>query len=124
MNNRRKLKFRVWDHQENIFESDSSFWIYQSGELDHDFKRTNNGEYTVQQFTGLEDKNGKEVFEGDIIIVTYDMDGEIETYLSPVVFEDGAFGDKFDCFFSYSFIPSFQMEVLGNIFENPELLKS
>jgi uncharacterized phage protein (TIGR01671 family) len=122
----RKIKFRVWDHQENIFEHDSSFWIYQSGELDHDFKNAKREDYTVQQFTGLKDKNGKEVYEGDVIRVTYKMDelGDTETYVSAVVFEDGAFGDKFDCFFSYSFVPSFEMEILGNIFENPELLKS
>jgi uncharacterized phage protein (TIGR01671 family) len=127
----KKIKFKVWckgtsdnpnfNKPRWINPNDFIFRKYYPyfPDLDVDSEH-----FEIVQFTGLEDKNGKEVFEGDIIRVTYDMDGEIETYLSPVVFEGGAFGDKFDCFFSYSFIPSFQMEVLGNIFENPELLKS
>jgi uncharacterized phage protein (TIGR01671 family) len=92
------------------------------------FQRTkiiNESPYVIQQFTNLQDHNGKDIYEGDIIQVSYRMDelGDTERYVSSVVFQDGAFGDEYDYFCNYSFLPSFYMEVLGNIFENPELLK-
>jgi uncharacterized phage protein (TIGR01671 family) len=128
----RKIKFRVWckgtsdnlnfNKPRWINPNDFIFRKYYPYFPDLD---VDNKHFEIVQFTGLEDKNGREIYEGNIIRVSYKMDelGDTETYVSAVVFEDGAFGDKFDCFFSYSFIPSFQMEVLGNIFENQELLE-
>lgn len=76
--------------------------------------------YTVQQFTGLLDKNGKEIYEGDII-KQIENDGwgcsdsqTEEQYI--IEFRNG-------CFLAYGKCLSSQMEIIGNIFENPELLK-
>ncbi len=72
---------------------------------------------TVGQFTGLTDKNGKKIFEGDII-----FDPEIkDNYI--VEFDEGGFcaGDMF--LQAYISFDEFSCEVIGNIHDNPELLE-
>lgn len=85
---------------------------------------------SVGQFTGLTDKKGKKIFEGDIVrYETIDRNGYDGIY--KVVFEDrngcGYFGiaycDIETCCFCYS-VPASQMEVIGNIYDNLELLRS
>ena len=83
---------------------------------------------TVGQFTGLTDKNGKKIFEGDII-----KSKSGNTYL--IHFNDGsfAFADKDRIVVNYSLDDSeFGIaykgicdghEVIGNVFDNPELLE-
>ena len=74
---------------------------------------------TVQQFTGLFDKNGKEIFEGDIVdILTENEERGVITY------EDGGFVVKASTFVVdfMSNINGEDVEVLGNIVDNPELL--
>ena len=78
---------------------------------------------TVGQYTGLEDKNGKKIFEGDILKFT-DADGR-DVYLN-VVFENGAFLIEEDGVINSDLMPSYDclgVEVIGNIYDNPELLK-
>lgn len=72
---------------------------------------------TVGQYTGLTDKNGKKIFEGDII-----FDPEIkDNYI--VEFDEGGFcaGDMF--LQAYISFDEFSCEVIGNIHDNPELLE-
>lgn len=85
---------------------------------------------TVGQFTGLTDKNGKKIFEGDIVrYETIAHNGYEGIY--KVVFEDrngcGYFGIAYSdietCVFCYS-TPASQMEIIGNLYDNPTLLRS
>jgi uncharacterized phage protein (TIGR01671 family) len=76
------------------------------------------GECTLQQYTGLKDKNGKEIYEGDIISGSF-YDEEFrhaETLKAKVVFNNGAFNIALTNWHKPS------LKVIGNIFENPELL--
>lgn len=79
--------------------------------------------YVLMQSTGLKDKNGVEIFEGDIVIC---LGPDLEETFSTVAFAEGAFcvnhkhlGVEFEflCFVDSA------MEVIGNIYENPELLE-
>ena len=78
---------------------------------------------TLGQYTGLDDKNGMPIFEGDIVIK--------RTYqgkkLFPVTFTDGMFhcgwgGGSSTATHGYTLADK-QIEVVGNIYDNPELLK-
>lgn len=76
---------------------------------------------TVGQYTGLTDKNGKKIYEGDIL--RYTLDGDVYTYAC--FWDDGncEFGlknEKRD--FGLAYAPR-DIEVIGNIHDNPELLK-
>ena len=77
----------------------------------------------LMQYTGLHDKNGKEIYEGDIV-------KENDTYTAKIEFISGCFVYNFvdtpeD--WSNEYIPVYggsrDTEVIGNIYENPELLK-
>ena len=80
---------------------------------------------TVSQFTGFTDKNGKRIFEGDILYIE-DDDGN--KYVTQVWYERGGLViDVKGCDYDYTVIGwleyYYSMEVIGNIHDNPELLK-
>jgi uncharacterized phage protein (TIGR01671 family) len=110
----REIKFRAWDdfNKEMIpyLSIDNQGWIFSSA--------TNSP--FVMQFTGLLDRDGKEIYEGDILRCD-DGDGW-ETGVGVVGFIDGSFMVKdLECDAAGSINTSCE-SVVGNIYENPELL--
>lgn len=80
------------------------------------------GGIELMQFTGLHDKNGKEIYEGDIVQWEDTVDdgygcGYLTKIQEEVIFGGGAYNP-------ISTMPSKYFEVIGNVYENPELLKA
>ena len=115
----REIKFRAWDGNQMLDPED----ISQAPEYR---KWLGKFDYELMQYTGLKDKNGKEIYEGDIIDILLRF-SDCESYeIALVEFIDGAFW--FDAkIFGYEdcnwhHYNDSDREVIGNIYENPELL--
>ena len=140
----REIKFRAWDKHIGCMRSWEEERVTSRQTLGHFFSRD---DYAVMQFTDLHDKKGKDIYEGDVVrgvvkfpqLLTGDNDENCNFKMVGVVFWDavgfrlscmktqvmcdpdrdgmgnyfdfhGAEGDTFE-----------EMEVIGNIYENPDL---
>jgi hypothetical protein len=125
-------KFRVWDKlDKEIYGVEEINWF--DGEFDFigdgiTFKRDAD-EVELMQSTGLFDKEGTEVFEGDIISIELE---EIETPINAKIFQNNKIGMlMFHVFEDNEDVPMVELleensvafAVIGNIYENPELLE-
>ncbi len=123
----REIKFRVWDKNLKQFFIFDHVTFYSSKRalcfhekvfpirLDEKDWKPQPKDFIIQQFTGLKDRNGKEIFEGDI--VQHRVMKDIQT----VIFKRGSFGFK-NKEVLFDFIDGV-WTVIGNIHENSELLK-
>ena len=123
----REIKFRAWDKaNKKILDIEDLHWDDCTREflirttMYRDYFDTE--DMILMQYAGLRDKNGKEIYEGDIVEVTRQCIFE----KGVVVFIDGCYFVKVKevVLALYECEPNnYKLKVIGNIYENPELLE-
>ena len=131
----REIKFRAWDNNSKEwlmgyeYPNLGGFSMYGECMLFNEWsgilnrfilqqKDRKEDDLKLMQFTGLLDKNGKEIYEGDIVNTPHNG-------IMKVMFLDGSFqmrmanGEK-----NNSLTWAYNSEIIGNIYQNPELLES
>lgn len=111
----RPIKFRAWGKNSKEYLGDSSqgFNMEELSRLSGQFAN-----WELEQYTGLKDKNGKEIYEGDILQIDDHILGDFE-----VVWHNLSWKIKRSVGFeSLSVHKTEDIVVIGNIHENPELL--
>ena len=120
----REIKFRAWNNKIKIM-MDASYgdWICFDGtpytEASKHYDTPNieiesTNDYELMQFTGLLDKNGKEIFEGDIVKINGKYNKLVEWNFQLLSNLDMNIATEH---------PDVHLEIIGNIYEHPELLK-
>lgn len=135
----REIKFRAWDGRKNKMSNFATATLLSTGETN--FEMTVEKSCVIMQYTGLKDKNCKEIYEGDIVkrksSGTRYPDLQPDYYIGNVYFdqtqaryrietprhlsikEPNAYINMQD----FRLLSSKNWEIIGNIYENKELLK-
>jgi hypothetical protein len=106
----REIKFRAWDKSTNKMCNDFLYFV-EDAIYQHQGNPWQDTRFVPMQFTGLKDKEGKEIFEGDILETPY---GKLK-----VEWVNGGWvlGDT-----DWLYAQAEESEVIGNVWENPDLL--
>ena len=109
----RDIKFRVWDNEENNFWGEGRSLSLVSLVSD---SLVNDDSTILEQYTGIKDKNGVEIYDGDIISAS------VYGFLETGIVEYSPFGEwVFGNMELNEFMSS--LKVIGNIHENADLLE-
>ena len=131
------IKFRAWSEQshkmlsnaeclKNMYNCDDNF-LFVGMITDRDW-----GEPILMQYTGLNDKNGVDIYEGDVVRAT-SREGDCDLAMFEILYDD-IYGSYVGEFINFSGLGvngkdnyplgelRFDIEVIGNIYENNELL--
>lgn len=122
-----ELKFRAWDKNTAKYADGVGELLYadilEVGTRVFSIVQMCPGRYTIEQFTGLKDKNGKEIYEGDIVKYAWTRCNYIVAYRK----YDASFvleNDDREEIMLFQYNRQNDYEVIGNIHENPELLEA
>ena len=122
----REIKFRVYISKYKILDTPDII-NFNTQEVKYDSDYYSLDDIELMQYTGIKDKNGKEIYEGDILRYSFPYDRRLR-HISPVSYLDtqASFGIK-DIYGNeiplYRITANNYFEVVGNIYENPELLE-
>lgn len=128
-------KFRAWDKRENTMRDVAVLHFTKGGKVNSieywktpsELKSYHVRNLVLMQSTGLKDLNGVEIFEGDIVKVTVNNYGTGERFeqIDKIVYEDCrfCFNDGFYYSETIKYSGYENKEVIGNVYENPELLE-
>ena len=126
-----RYKFRAWDKKTksmcDVWDIGWKAWDFSSGYAPVNYvnvnsletdgtKERSDFEVILMQWTGLKDKNGKEIYEGDVVIILDEP--HVVEFRAGCFLVNGLWGDWI------GEVESREMEVTGNIYENPELLQA
>jgi len=129
----RELKFRAWDNQEKCYaytgfhiigeimiSGGIDIWISEHEHSKGYLERYN--DFVIEQYTGLKDKNGKEIYEGDIC--KFDKPGWVDCFA--IIWLINGWHKRWlrlDCSYLMNETDPQHIIVIGNIHQNPELIK-
>lgn len=142
----REIKFRAWDTKDSKFLDNDDWYISMNwkfclicwhvtcdycwenvddsiGYNDYDYL-VKTGLITLQQFTGLFDKNGKEIYEWDIMSNYWWCVVEWRDYKYDFLYKHPNFSTKQWMWWMDNYFCKNEIEIIGNIHENPELLSN
>ena len=117
----KEIKFRAWDKELNrmcdVIQLGVRDIIVNFIEEDEISGFLPIDRFEIMQYTGLKDKNGTEIYEGDIV-----FDSHCEEN-GKVIFDEGCFAIEWETTIEDLFENCDIYEVIGNAYQNPELLK-
>jgi len=122
----RPIKFRAWNKESYYMydpdDNNMEMFMYLDGVIYYDGQDTD--DYILMQYTGLKDKNGKEIYEGDILNIP-STGYDVKEYNHRVIWNEDTLtyegitksGRVYELWYDE------ELEIIGNIHENPELLE-
>lgn len=119
----REIKFRTWDNGKMLYNVavKNSYAFYEGKHLT---VKDGNCQYTIMQYSGINDRNENQIYEGDLCRLESGRIVEVK-------FKDGGFGydsldgESFNVFAGHNHLERIllSIEIIGNIFENKNLIK-
>ena len=121
-------KFRAWDGSSlsrmysplEVMVGDSDIWIFDEDSEGNEW--IVNNDLSLMQSTGLTDKNGEEIFEGDVVKMAKNVYSE-PTYYEVVRHRGGAYRLESKQYGCELWLRYTDCEIAGDIYKNPELLE-